>query len=111
MNYNSWVFWVLFALVIVRYWRMSHRSQNALLHVASYVFYGFWDYRFLFLILISTVIDFIGGLGVAGVKLDAARLRNLGLLIIGSALLLCTPIDYPQLGRGGSRAEQTRFGL
>ena len=34
--------------------------------VASYVFYGFWDYRFLFLILLSTIIDFIGGLGCGG---------------------------------------------
>jgi alginate O-acetyltransferase complex protein AlgI len=97
MNYTSGIFWALFALVYARYWRLSHRGQNLLLLVASYVFYGFWDYRFLFLILISTVIDFIGGLGVAGVQLAPARLRNLGLLIISSALLLCTPINYPQL--------------
>src|SRR5437879_3853939 len=100
MNYNSWTFWLLFALVFVRYWQLDHRRQNRLLLVASYIFYGFWDYRFLFLILISTVIDFIGGLGVAGVRLAPARLRNLGLLIIGSAVLLCTPIDYRGLYQG-----------
>lgn len=100
MNYNSWTFWLLFAIVFVRYWQLSHRRQNQLLLVASYIFYGFWDYRFLFLILISTVIDFIGGLGVAGVRLDRVRLRNLGLLLVVSALLLCTPINYPGLGHG-----------
>ena len=81
MNYNSWEFWWLFACVFVVYWRLNHRGQNALLLVASYIFYGFWDYRFLFLILISTVIDFIGGLGVAGVRLAPKRLARLGLLI------------------------------
>src|SRR5437764_4405920 len=100
MNYNSWTFWLLFALVFVRYWQLSHRRQNQLLLVASYIFYGFWDYRFLFLILISTVIDFIGGLGVAGVRLAPARLRSLALLIIGSALLLCTHINYAGLWDG-----------
>src|SRR5271157_3109219 len=100
MNYNSWPFWLLFATVYVFYWRLPHRGQNTLLLVASYVFYGFWDYRFLFLILISTVIDFIGGLGVAGVRLAPKRLLRLGLLIIGSSLLLCTPIHYPQLFQG-----------
>src|SRR5256714_15457067 len=100
MNYNSWVFWLLLAIVLVRYWQLSHRAQNTLLLVASYFFYGFWDYRFLFLILISTVIDFIGGLGVAGVRLAPARLRNLGLLLIASAVLLCTPINYPGLTQG-----------
>jgi D-alanyl-lipoteichoic acid acyltransferase DltB (MBOAT superfamily) len=94
VNYNSWAFWLLFAAVFIPYWRLGHGGQNALLLVASYVFYGFWDYRFLFLILISTVIDFIGGLGVAGVRLSAGRLAALGGLIIGSAFLLCTPIDY-----------------
>jgi alginate O-acetyltransferase complex protein AlgI len=97
MNYTSWVFWLLFALVLLPYWLLRRRAQNMLLLVASYVFYGFWDYRFLFLILISTVIDFIGGLGVVGIRLSAARLARLGLLLIFSALALCTPIDYRAL--------------
>lgn len=97
MNYNTWTFWLLFAVVIFRYWQLDHRRQNDLLLVASYVFYAFWDYRFLFLILISTVIDFIGGLGVAGVRLDARRLRKLGLLVTLSAILLWTNIRYDLL--------------
>lgn len=100
MNYNSWTFWILFALLIVRYWRLSHRHQNDLLLVASYFFYGFWDYRFLFLILISTSIDYIGGLGVAGIRLTPDRIRRLGVLIVGSAILLCANVRYPDLLQG-----------
>lgn len=97
MNYNSLTFWALFAAVIAVYWFLSHRRQNLLLLVASYVFYGFWDYRFLFLILISTVIDYIGGLGVAGVQLKREKLWKLGLLIVLSSVFLCTPIHYREL--------------
>src|SRR6188508_624026 len=100
MNYNSWVFWLLLAVVLVRYWHMSHRAQNTLLLAASYIFYGFWDYRFLFLILISTVIDFVGGLGVAGVRLSRAKLWRLaGVLVVG-ALLLSSNVRYDVLWEG-----------
>jgi alginate O-acetyltransferase complex protein AlgI len=100
MNYNSWTFWVLFLVVFVPYWRISHKRQNSLLLVASYVFYGFWDYRFLFLILISTVIDYIGGLGVAGIRLPRVSLLRLAALLIVSSLLLTTHINYGQLWQG-----------
>jgi D-alanyl-lipoteichoic acid acyltransferase DltB (MBOAT superfamily) len=103
MNYNSWSFWLLFAIVIVRYWKLDHRKQNDLLLVASYFFYGFWDYRFTFLILISTVIDFIGGLGVAGVRLPPIRIRRLGVLVTASSLFLCSNIHYRQLIEGLQR--------
>src|SRR5438067_1139197 len=97
MNYNSWVFWVLFAIVFIPYWRLKHRQQNMLLLVVSYLFYGSWDYRFLFLILISTVLDFIGGLGVAGVEVETKRQRALAWLIVGASVLLCSNIHYGEL--------------
>jgi len=99
VNYNSLAFWSLFALLYVVYWRLGHKRQNTVLLVASYVFYGTWDYRFLFLILISTAIDFVGGLGVAGVALPWPKLRRLGVLIVASAVLLCSGVRYPALGR------------
>jgi alginate O-acetyltransferase complex protein AlgI len=100
MNYNAWSFWLLFACVILPYWWLTHKQQNRLLLVASYFFYGFWDYRFLFLILISTLIDFIGGLGVAGVELPGRRTGRLFSLIILSALLLCSDVQYRALWSG-----------
>lgn len=59
MLFNSFVFWAFFAVVIVLYWRLNHRGQNFLLLIASYVFYGYWDWRFLGLIAFSTIVDFI----------------------------------------------------
>ncbi|MEQ8534339.1 MAG: MBOAT family protein, partial [Imperialibacter sp.] len=44
------------------YWHIfagSLKAQNVLILVASYIFYGWWDYRFLLLIMASTVVDFI----------------------------------------------------
>jgi alginate O-acetyltransferase complex protein AlgI len=105
MNYNSYSFWLLFAAVYLWYWRLDHKRQNTLLLVASYIFYATWDYRFLFLILISTVIDFIGGLGVAGKELSRRRLWELGGLLVGSALLLCTNIRYDTLIAAVSRGD------
>jgi alginate O-acetyltransferase complex protein AlgI len=100
LNYNQIQFWILFLAVIVPYWFLSHRKQNALLLVSSYVFYGFWDYRFLFLILLTTVVDFIGGLGVAGVRLQRATRAKLALLLIGAAVLLTGNLRYDELAAG-----------
>jgi alginate O-acetyltransferase complex protein AlgI len=109
LNYNTFGFWLLFAAVYLVYWRLDHKRQNSWLLLASYVFYGSWDYRFLFLILISTVIDYIGGLGVAGVQLPRDKLRRLGALLVAAAFLLAGNIHYADLGsallhRDGSAA-------
>lgn len=58
MEFNSFAFVYFFLLVFSAYAVLSHRWQNWLLLGASYFFYGFWDARFLALILISTLIDF-----------------------------------------------------
>jgi alginate O-acetyltransferase complex protein AlgI len=100
MNYNNFRFWILFGLVYLVYWRCDRKRQNALLLVASYLFYGAWDYRFLFLILLSTIIDFIGGLGVAGVELAPERRRRLGILLVAASVLLTSGIQYGLLASG-----------
>ena len=64
MLFNSFEFAVFLPLVFVLYWFAFPRSikmQNLLIVVASYVFYGWWDWRFLSLIFISSVADFIIG--------------------------------------------------
>lgn len=58
MLFNSFFFWVFFLTVFVAYWRLSHRGQNALLLVASYYFYGCWDWRFLGLVWATTTWDY-----------------------------------------------------
>jgi alginate O-acetyltransferase complex protein AlgI len=51
--------YVLFLfLVVAVYWRLGRKGQNVFLLAASYLFYGWWDYRFLLLMIGSTAIDF-----------------------------------------------------
>lgn len=58
MWFNSFAFWIFFALVALGCRLAGHRVQNRLLLAASYFFYGCWDWRFLSLILITTAVDF-----------------------------------------------------
>lgn len=64
MLFNSLAFALFFPVVFALYWWVLPRNrtgQNALLLVASYVFYGWWDWRFLALIAASTLVDFAVG--------------------------------------------------
>jgi D-alanyl-lipoteichoic acid acyltransferase DltB (MBOAT superfamily) len=63
MLFNSLIFLAFFLGVYSFYLGLhKHRKlQNALLLVSSYVFYGYWDWRFLSLIVISTLTDFLVG--------------------------------------------------
>src|SRR5690606_20891430 len=61
MLFNSIDFAVFLPVVFAIYWLIPthrYRLQNVIIFVASYVFYGWWDWRFLSLILFSTVVDF-----------------------------------------------------
>ena len=58
MIFNSFEFAVFFVAVLALYWTLPSRFQNPLLLVASYVFYAAWDWRFLGLIWLSTLVDF-----------------------------------------------------
>jgi D-alanyl-lipoteichoic acid acyltransferase DltB (MBOAT superfamily) len=72
--------YVLFlTLVVMVYWRLRWRQQNILLLVASYIFYGWWDVRFLGLIAASTVVDFYCAKTIAGS--DAPRRRRVLLAV------------------------------
>lgn len=64
MVFNSLVFLVFLAVVLSLYYRLKFRAQNWLLIVASYVFYGWWDYRFLGLLLFTTFFDYFCALWI-----------------------------------------------
>lgn len=64
MLFNSFEFLIFLPIVFVLYWfvlKGKTKSQNILIILASYTFYGWWDWRFLILIFISTVVDFYVG--------------------------------------------------
>ena len=65
MIFNSLEFFIFLPLVLAAYYALNLRGQNVLLLVASYFFYGWWDWRFLSLLLISTVVDYAVGLAIA----------------------------------------------
>jgi alginate O-acetyltransferase complex protein AlgI len=65
MLFNSLSFAIFLPIIFALYWFVFNRSlkwQNILLLVASYYFYACWDYRFLFLLVFSTVLDYYTGL-------------------------------------------------
>ena len=64
MLFNSLDFAIFLPIVFILYWFVAQKYlklQNALIVVASYVFYGWWDWRFLSLILFSTLVDYTIG--------------------------------------------------
>ena len=64
MLFNSLDFAIFLPLVFLLYWFVINKNltfQNLLLVVSSYVFYGWWDYRFLSLIFFSTIVDYFVG--------------------------------------------------
>jgi len=91
LSFTSLEFAAFFALVFALYWFVTQRNlrlQNLLILVGSYVFYGWWDERFLILIAISSIADYLIGLRIGKAEDDKVRLRwlwlslaiNLGML-------------------------------
>jgi alginate O-acetyltransferase complex protein AlgI len=67
MLFNSLNFAIFLPVVFILYWFVANRSikyQNILLLVASYFFYASWDWRFLFLLMFSTGLDYYTGLRI-----------------------------------------------
>jgi D-alanyl-lipoteichoic acid acyltransferase DltB (MBOAT superfamily) len=80
MLFNSLVFLGFITVVLIVYPRLRLRGQNIFLLSASYVFYGYWDWRFTFLLLTSTIVDFCVG---QGIQVSNSQLRR-------KLLLLCS---------------------
>lgn len=91
MLFNSIDFAIFLPVVFMLYWFVMQRSlrlQNAFIVLASYVFYGWWDWRFLSLLLFSSMVDYLVGLGLMKEQRQGRRklylilsvITNLGLL-------------------------------
>ncbi len=82
MLFNSIDFAIFLPVVFFLYWFVTNHNlklQNALLVVASYIFYGWWDWTFLSLIAFSSFVDYFVGIGLS--KTDNSRKRKILLLI------------------------------
>lgn len=90
MLFNSFEFLLFFPVVFILYWFLFNknvRTQNLLILLASYVFYGWWSWTFLLLLITSTILDYLYGFGVAKADKRQRKLflwlsviNNLGIL-------------------------------
>ncbi|HKV64641.1 MAG TPA: MBOAT family protein [Candidatus Acidoferrum sp.] len=83
MLFDSTAYILFLTLAVLIYWRLPFRQQNYFLLAASYVFYGWWDWRFLILMAGSTLVDYIVARKIAATSNE--RTRRL-LLIFSIAL-------------------------
>ena len=86
MVFNSPEFAAFFLLVLAAYWSLGLRGQNRLLLAAGYVFYGWWNVRFLYLIALSTAMDFTVGVMIGPGRMDRReRVRTSAFLFAAAA--------------------------
>lgn len=91
MDFNSWPYLAfVLAIGVAHYNIKSIGVRNGLLLLASYTFYAFWDWRFLSLILLSTVTDYLCGRAMAKATDPAAKRRYLTLSLVVNLGLLAT---------------------
>jgi alginate O-acetyltransferase complex protein AlgI len=90
MLFNSGTFLRFFAAFVLLYYcvRRDLRARNGLIVAASYLFYGWWDYRFLALLFASSVLDYSVGLGLPRLKNRRPRALLLSLSIVGNLTVL-----------------------
>jgi alginate O-acetyltransferase complex protein AlgI len=76
MLFNSIDFAIFLPIVFILYWFVTNNNlklQNFLIVASSYLFYGWWDWRFLSLILFSSLIDYFVGIGLSKQENQAKR--------------------------------------
>jgi alginate O-acetyltransferase complex protein AlgI len=81
--FDSAVYLVFLILVVFAYWRMRHTAQNRFLLAASYFFYGWWDWRFLLVMIASTAMDY----WIAGAISRSAEPRKRRSLLVVSLVI------------------------
>ena len=84
MFFNSLHFAIFLPIVFIMYWFVGHKSkinQNYILILASYYFYSCWDWRFLFLLVFSTLLDYVSAMKIEQSKTPSERKMWLWLCI------------------------------
>jgi D-alanyl-lipoteichoic acid acyltransferase DltB (MBOAT superfamily) len=71
--FDSTAYVLFLVLVVLLYWRLAFRKQNYLLLAASYLFYAWWDWRFLFLMAGSTLVDYVVARNIAATTNERTR--------------------------------------
>ncbi|MEP1488264.1 MAG: MBOAT family O-acyltransferase [Algibacter sp.] len=91
MVFNSLEYFIFLIAIYIVYWFLSKKhikAQNILLLIASYIFYGWWDWRFLSLILLSTIVDYSVGIMIDSNDKHSKRKRWLWVSVLFNVGLL-----------------------
>ena len=76
MFFNSLNFAIFLPIVFILYWFVTNKNlkfQNILILVSSYFFYDCWDWRFLFLLIFSTLLDYYTGIKMSDAKSQTTK--------------------------------------
>lgn len=92
MLFNSFEYLLFLPIAFILYWLVFNRSprwQNVLVLILSYFFYGWWSWKFMILLGLSTFLDYVYGFSVASKNRKTARtflwlsiINNLGILAV-----------------------------
>ena len=91
MLFNSIDFAIFLPIVFFLFWFHSNniKWQNIIIFVSNYIFYGWWDWKFLSLIFLSTLIDYFVGIKIFESDNQTIRKRFLYLSIFSNLGILC----------------------
>ncbi|MCH2134947.1 MAG: hypothetical protein MK101_00015 [Phycisphaerales bacterium] len=97
MLFQTVEFLILLIVVLVAIMAIRRRRwQHSILTAASFVFYGWWDVRFLLLIMLSSVVDYSAALGIVkSRRMTVKRRTMLGMLLVGAAVFFLLP-NWPE---------------
>ncbi len=109
MLFQSFEFLLLLLVVLGLLHVLRRRaSQHSMLLAASYVFYGWWDVRFLFLLLLSTVVDYTAALGINGVRLNWRQRWRMSVILLAAGFL-CLGVNWSSVFEAWHTSSLTAF--
>lgn len=97
MLFNSIEFAIFLPIVFLLYWFVFNRSlklQNAFVVVASYIFYGWWDWRFLILIAFTSICSYAAGILIGRYREQPKKAKAVNVLNIVINLLILGTFKY-----------------
>ena len=95
MLFNSLTFLIFLPVVFLLYWKAFGRNlrlQNCFVVLASYIFYGYWDWHFLILIAVTTLCSYVSGLLIE--KYERREIRRFEILHQIDAKKFCNADSY-----------------
>jgi alginate O-acetyltransferase complex protein AlgI len=110
MSFDSWIYAAFLPLVLLLHHALPLRGRNFRLLVASAIFYGWWDWRFLGLIALSTAVDFVAALRIHAATGLRRRRAWLAASILSNLAILGT-FKYLGFFADSLRAVLARFGV